>query len=288
MLQALRRTRMSAFPASAPVLFGPGSGVSHTHEPQPASGRTYALDEEPPAIAPPPTNNEPRINDRIRAREVRLVGPDGEQIGIKPLPEALNYARALDLDLVEVADKANPPVCRVMDYGKYKYETAQKAKESRRKSTNVVVKEMKYRPKIGGGDFGTKTRKVEQFLDEGHKVKITIMFRGREVAHPELGRKILDQVAEAVEHTGKVEVYPKLDGPRNMIMVLAPDKKAQAEAKKKAQTEGNPEAAEAPAEAPAAEAPAAETTDPVAAPAETPAPAPEPETPAVVEAETEA
>ena len=124
-----------------------------------------------------------------------------------------------------------------MDYGKYKYEAAQKAKESRRKSTNVVVKEMKYRPKIGGGDFGTKTRKVEQFLDEGHKVKITIMFRGREVAHPELGRKILDQVPEAVEHTGKVEVYPKLDGPRNMIMVLAPDKKAQAEAKKKAQTE---------------------------------------------------
>jgi translation initiation factor IF-3 len=146
------------------------------------------------------------------------------------LPEALTMARELDLDLVEVADKANPPVCRIMDYGKYKYEAAQRAKESRRKSTNVVVKEMKYRPKIGGGDFGTKTRKVQQFLDEGHKVKITIMFRGREVAHPELGRKILDQVAEAVEHTGKVEVYPKLDGPRNMIMVLAPDKKAQAAA----------------------------------------------------------
>ena len=128
-----------------------------------------------------------------------------------------------------------------MDYGKYKYEAAQKAKESRRKSTNVVIKEMKYRPKIGGGDFGTKTRKVEQFLDEGHKVKITIMFRGREVAHPELGRKILDQVAEAVEHTGKVEVYPKLDGPRNMIMVLAPDKKAQAEAKKKAHPPRTPQ-----------------------------------------------
>jgi translation initiation factor IF-3 len=127
-----------------------------------------------------------------------------------------------------VADKANPPVCRVMDYGKYKYEAAQKAKESRRKSTNVVIKEMKYRPKIGGGDFETKTRKVEQFLAEGHKVKITIMFRGREVAHPELGKKILDKVADEVIHTGRVEVYPKLDGPRNMIMVLAPDKKAQA------------------------------------------------------------
>jgi translation initiation factor IF-3 len=149
-------------------------------------------------------------------------------VGIKPFPEALNYARALDLDLVEVADKANPPVCRVMDYGKYKYEAAQKAKESRRKSTNVVIKEMKYRPKIGGGDFETKTRKVEKFLSEGHKVKITIMFRGREVAHPELGKKILDKVADEVIHTGRVEVYPKLDGPRNMIMVLAPDKKAQA------------------------------------------------------------
>ncbi|MCU1373706.1 MAG: infC [Actinomycetia bacterium] len=143
------------------------------------------------------------------------------------MPEALIFARELDLDLVEVADKANPPVCRVMDYGKYKYETAQKAKESRRKSTNAVMKEMKYRPKIGGGDFETKTKKVEKFLAEGHKVKVTIMFRGREVAHPELGKKIHDSVAEEIVHTGRVEVYPKLDGPRNMIMVLAPDKKAQ-------------------------------------------------------------
>ncbi|MGI8711338.1 MAG: translation initiation factor IF-3 [Acidimicrobiales bacterium] len=214
------------------VLHGGRTGKFHPHH-APASERTYALDEEPPAIAAPATNNEPRINDRIRAREVRLVGPDGEQVGIKALPDALNFARELDLDLVEVAEKANPPVCRVMDYGKYKYETAQKAKESRRKSTNVVVKEMKYRPKIGGGDFDTKTRKVEEFLSEGHKVKITIMFRGREVAHPELGKKILDRVADEVVDTGRIEVYPKLDGPRNMIMVLAPDKRAQAEAKKR-------------------------------------------------------
>jgi len=143
------------------------------------------------------------------------------------LPEALTIARDLDLDLVEVADKANPPVCRIMDYGKFKYETAQKAKESRRKSTNVVVKEMKYRPKIGSGDFDTKTKKVEKFLGEGHKVKVTIMFRGREMAHPELGKKILDHVADDVVHLAKVEVVPKLDG-RNMIMVLSPDKKAQA------------------------------------------------------------
>jgi len=148
-------------------------------------------------------------------------------VGIKPLPEALNMARELGLDLVEVADKANPPVCRIMDYGKYKYETAQRAKESRKKSTNVVVKEMKYRPKIGAADFDTKTRRVESFLAEGHKVKVTIMFRGRETQHPELGRKILDHVAQDVINTGRVEVYPKLDG-RNMTMVLAPDKKAQA------------------------------------------------------------
>jgi translation initiation factor IF-3 len=158
---------------------------------------------------------------------VRLVAPDGEQIGIRPLPEALSMARELELDLVEVADKANPPVCRIMDYGKYKYEAAQRAKESRRKSTNVVVKEMKYRPKIGHGDFDTKTRKVEKFLGEGHKVKVTIMFRGREMQHPELGKRILDEVAAEVIDTGRVEVYPKLDG-RNMTMVLAPDKKAQA------------------------------------------------------------
>ena len=155
------------------------------------------------------------------------MAPDGEQIGIRPLPEALAMARELELDLVEVADKANPPVCRIMDYGKYKYEAAQRAKESRRKSTNVVVKEMKYRPKIGHGDFDTKTRKVEKFLGEGHKVKVTIMFRGREMQHPELGKRILDEVAAEVIDTGRVEVYPKLDG-RNMTMVLAPDKKAQA------------------------------------------------------------
>jgi translation initiation factor IF-3 len=158
---------------------------------------------------------------------VRLVAPDGEQIGIRPLPEALAMARELELDLVEVADKANPPVCRIMDYGKYKYEAAQRAKESRRKSTNVVVKEMKYRPKIGHGDFDTKTKKVEKFLGEGHKVKVTIMFRGREMQHPELGKRILDEVATDVAHMGRVEVYPKLDG-RNMTMVLAPDKRAQA------------------------------------------------------------
>jgi translation initiation factor IF-3 len=154
------------------------------------------------------------------------------------LPEALSTARDLDLDLVEVAPMANPPVCRIMDYGKWKYEAAQQAKESRRKSTNVSIKEMKYRPKIGVGDFDTKTRKVEKFLSEGHKVKVTIMFRGREMQHPDLGKKILDRVADQVVHLARVEVVPKLDG-RNMIMVLAPDKKAKAawEAAQKAENE---------------------------------------------------
>ncbi|MBW3546860.1 MAG: translation initiation factor IF-3 [Actinobacteria bacterium] len=169
------------------------------------------------------------MNDRIRAREVRLVSADGEQVGIKPLPEALTIARDLDLDLVEVAPQASPPVCRIMDYGKYKYEAAQKAKESRRKTTQVSIKEMKYRVKIGKGDFDTKTLKVQKFLEEGHKVKITIMFRGREVHHPELGMRILDRVAEHNNQLAKVEAAPKLDG-RNMTMVLAPDKRVQAAA----------------------------------------------------------
>jgi translation initiation factor IF-3 len=201
-----------------------------------APGRDHAEHEERP-IATPPSNSEPRINDRIRAREVRLVGPDGSQIGIKPLPEALAFARELELDLVEVAAMANPPVCRVMDFGKFKYEAAQQAKESRRKSTAVAVKEMKYRPKIGTGDFTTKTRQVEKFLGQGHKVKVTIMFRGREVQHPELGQRILERVADAVAHFGKVEVMPKLDG-RNMVMVLAPDKKAKAAWEKARQEAG--------------------------------------------------
>jgi translation initiation factor IF-3 len=138
---------------------------------------------------------------------------------------------------VEVASEANPPVCRIMNFTKFKYEAQQRAKESRKKATNITVKEMKYRPKISGGDFDTKTRKVAQFLGEGHKVKVTIMFRGREMQHPELGRRILDRVAEEVAHLGRVEAMPKQDG-RNMTMVLGPDKKAQAAHAKKAEADG--------------------------------------------------
>jgi len=188
------------------------------------------------------------------------VDPDGQQLGIRPLPEALTLARQLDLDLVEVAPNANPPVCRIMDYGKFKFDAAQKAKESRRKTTSVGIKEMKYRPKIGIGDFDTKTRQVLKFLDEGHKVKVTIMFRGREVFHPELGKRILDRLAERVDGTARVETEARLDG-RNMVMVLAPDKRAkQSAAARATRDDGGPSTA--------AVAEAAPVADVVAAPAE--------------------
>ena len=176
------------------------------------------------------------------------------------LPEALTIARDLDLDLVEVAPGANPPVCRIMDYGKFKFDAAQRAKESRRKAVHVGIKEMKYRPKIGDGDFDTKTRQVAKFLEEGHKVKITIMFRGREVFHPELGKKILDRIADQMDGMGKSESVPRLDG-RNMVMVLAPDKRAkQSAASRDPGHNGN---GSAPASAPAsASAPSADAAPP--------------------------
>jgi translation initiation factor IF-3 len=202
-----------------------------------------------------------------------VIGSDGSQLGIKPLPDALQLAREQDLDLVEVAAQANPPVVKVMDFGKYKYEEAQRAKESRRKSTNISIKEMKYRPKIGSGDFDTKTRKVGQFLTEGHKVKITIMFRGREVFHPELGAKILDAIAEQVAPVGKVETHARLDG-RNMTMVLAPDKRAQAakrEREPREQREQRDPSSPAPPADAQASAPAAASPTPAAPAAPAPA-----------------
>jgi len=146
-------------------------------------------------------------------------------LGVKPLPEALLLARSLDLDLVEVAPMANPPVCRIMDYGKFRYEESQKAKESRKKTVHVSIKEVKFRPKIGKGDFDTKVRHMHDFLAEGHKVKVTLQFRGREMAHPELGSKILDAVLDQLGPGAKVETQARLEG-RNMTMVLAPEKKA--------------------------------------------------------------
>jgi translation initiation factor IF-3 len=164
------------------------------------------------------------VNDRIRAPEVRLVGADGAQIGIVSAEDALRRARELDLDLVEVAPLAQPPVCRIMDYGKYKYERDVRQKEARKKQSRVEVKEIKMRPKIDPHDYGTKKGHVIRFLKAGARVKVTIMFRGREMAHTELGRKLLDRLTEDLQELATVDAYPKLDG-RNMVMVLAPVKR---------------------------------------------------------------
>ncbi|MGH8898451.1 MAG: translation initiation factor IF-3 [Egibacteraceae bacterium] len=155
--------------------------------------------------------------------EVRLIGADGEQIGITPLAEALRQAREQNMDLVEVAANARPPVCRLMDYGKYRYQQAVKAKEARKRQSHIVIKEMKMRPKIDNHDYSTKSRHVERFLREGSKVKATIMFRGREMAHQEFGQRLLDRLAADMQDIAYVESAPNAEG-RNMTMVLAPYK----------------------------------------------------------------
>ncbi len=164
------------------------------------------------------------MNDRIRAPQVRLVGPDGSQIGIVTIQEALRRAQELDLDLVEVAPTASPPVCRIMDYGKFKYERDVRLKEARKRQVRVEVKEMKMRPKIDPHDYATKKGHIERFLRAGAKVKVTIMFRGREMAHTELGRRLLDRLTEDLKELATVESFPKLDG-RNMVMLFSPIKR---------------------------------------------------------------
>src|SRR5688500_2713170 len=166
-----------------------------------------------------------RINDAIRAPQVRLVGEDGEQIGIKATDEAREYAYSKGLDLVEVAAAADPPVARVMDYGKYRYEQEQKAKLARKHQQQINVKEIKFRPKIGIHDYETKKGHVVRFLNQRAKVKVTIMFRGRENLHPERGRDLLLRLAEEIKEVGAVESPPLLDG-RNMVMLLGPTKNA--------------------------------------------------------------
>jgi translation initiation factor IF-3 len=170
---------------------------------------------------------------------VRLISPDGEQLGIKHIREAMEYAETRNLDLVEVAPDADPPVVRIMDYGKYKYQKEQDRKAARKKQVNVNVREIKLRPKIGDHDFETKKGHVERFLRGGDKVKVTIMFRGREVQHPDLGEKLLRRLAEDLEELGRIESQPKLDG-RNMVMVLVP-KKESAKKEQKEQKEQNKE-----------------------------------------------
>jgi translation initiation factor IF-3 len=177
-----------------------------------------------------PVVQQARINEAIRVPRVRLVDSDGSQIGIKPRDEALEYAYSKNLDLVEVAANADPPVCRIMDYGKYRYEQEQKAKLARKHQLQVHVKEIKLRPKIGNHDYETKKGHVVRFLQQKAKVKVTIMFRGRETTHPERGHNLLMRLAEDVQELGQIEAAPVLDG-RNMVMVLAPKKTAGSTAK---------------------------------------------------------
>ena len=172
-----------------------------------------------------PVVQQDRINEQIRVPRVRLVGEDGEQIGIKDTKEALEYAYSKNLDLVEVAKEADPPVARVMDFGKWRYEQEQRAKQARKHQSTINIKEIKLRPKIGDHDYETKKGHVVRFLNQRAKVKVTIMFRGRENLHPERGRMLLDRLAEDVQELGQVEQQPTIDG-RNMVMVLGPTKNA--------------------------------------------------------------
>jgi translation initiation factor IF-3 len=185
----------------------------------------------------PPERDQTRINDRIRVPEVRLIGEDGKQIGIVPTDEALSYAQERDLDLVEVAPEARPPVTRVLDYSKYKYEQAQKQKAARKHQQQITIREIKFRPKIAQNDYDTKKNHVSRFLLGRDKVKITIMFRGREVTHPERGTALLDRLADELSDIAVIEQSPIQDG-RNMTMLLAPSKAVLAGERDKADEDG--------------------------------------------------
>ena len=190
---------------------------------------------------------ESRINERIRVPEVRLVGPNGEQVGIVAIGDALRLAQEADLDLVEVAPTARPPVCKLMDYGKFKYESALKAREARKNQAQTIIKEIKLRPKIDPHDYGTKKGHVERFLKQGDKVKVTIMFRGREQSRPELGFRLLRRLAEDVGELGFVEAQPRQDG-RNMTMVIGPHRRKSDTSRDRSGRSGDSGHAERPAE----------------------------------------
>jgi translation initiation factor IF-3 len=223
-----------------------------------------------------PERDTTRINERIRVPEVRLIDETGKQVGVMKTDEALRYAQQRDLDLVEVAPEARPPVCRVLDYSKYKYEQAQKQKAARKHQQQINVREIKFRPKIAEHDYATKKGHVERFLRHKDKVKVTIMFRGREVTHPERGVMILDRLADDLGDLAIVEQRPIQDG-RNMTMMLGPSKAVLA-----GTLDQDPAPADGDADAngtPAAEAPAAEAPTAEAPAAEAPPSAPEPEAP---------
>jgi translation initiation factor IF-3 len=235
----------------------------------------------------PPERDSTRVNERIRVPQVRLISETGDQVGVIPTEQALRYAQDRELDLVEVAADARPPVCRVLDYSKYKYEQDQKAKAARKHQQQVTIREMKLRPKIATHDYETKRGHVRRFLDHGDKVKVTIMFRGRETTHPERGEQLLMRLAEDVADLGVIEQRPSLDG-RNMTMVMnslktkerrpEPDKKSKDGRGRRpeagAEEEVAPEATPASEETPTSEEPAADgQPDAAEAEAETPTPA---------------
>jgi translation initiation factor IF-3 len=217
--------------------------------------------------------NEPRINDKIRVPEVRLVGPEGEQVGIVRLEDALRLAQEADLDLVEVAPESRPPVAKLMDYGKFKYEAAVKAREARRNQSNTVVKEIRFRLKIDPHDYETKKGHVVRFLKAGDKVKVTIMFRGREQSRPDAGRRLLQRLAEDVAELSIIEHAPVQEG-RNMSLVLGPVRK-KAEARDEARREREAKVAAETAEREARKAPKASSTPAAAKPVAEPADAEE-------------
>ncbi|MBI1418444.1 MAG: translation initiation factor IF-3 [Limimaricola sp.] len=174
-----------------------------------------------PHNAPPVRETGPRINERIRAPEIRLIGADGQNVGVVSPERALSMAEEAGLDLVEISPNATPPVCKIMDYGKFKYETQKKEAEARKKQKIIEIKEIKFRPNTDTHDYEVKMRSVFKFLEEGDKVKITLRFRGREMAHQDLGRQLLERVAEDTKEIGKVESMPKVEG-RQMVMMIGP------------------------------------------------------------------
>ncbi len=174
-----------------------------------------------PHNAPPQRDTGPRVNDRIRAPEIRLIGAEGENVGVVSPARAMDLADEAGLDLVEISPNANPPVCKIMDYGKYKYEQQKRESEARKKQKTIEVKEVKFRPNTDTHDYDVKMRNVFKFLEAGDKVKVTLRFRGREMAHQNLGRDLLERVAEDVKDIGKVENMPKMEG-RQMVMMIGP------------------------------------------------------------------
>ena len=210
-------------------------------------------------------NRDARTNRRIKAREVRAIGPEGEQLGVLPIEQALARAQELGMDLVEVSPMAKPPVCKIMDYGKFKYLEKKKQNEAKKKQVVVQLKEVKLRPRTEEHDYDVKLKKVREFLEEANKARITVMFRGREMSHKELGQKVLQRVIEDLRDMAVIEAAPRVEG-RQMFMILAPNPRmlqAQRDRARAAQAAAQPAASGAPAPAPTAPPPSA-----------TPAPAP--------------